>query len=198
MGRTSDARDRLLDSALELISSRSYNDVGVQELCRHSGVKKGSFYHFFESKRDLVLAVLDRQAEHQDEELRRLFESELEPLEKIRLFIDSAVQKNRECKGRRGSMAGCCFGNLAVEMSTLDVAIRDRLNQIFEQRVAYIRGALAEAIESGSLPKLDPDPLAHAFIAFLQGSVAMAKTRNDPELIAEMARAVEALVLGER
>ena len=41
---------KLIDSASELIHSRSYADVGVNELCEHAGVKKGSFYHFFPNR----------------------------------------------------------------------------------------------------------------------------------------------------
>ena len=59
MGRTSDARENLIHSAIELIGNRSYNAVGVQELCEHAGVKKGSFYHFFPSKRHLTLEAID-------------------------------------------------------------------------------------------------------------------------------------------
>src|SRR5262245_64796679 len=59
MGRTSDTRERLIESASELWHSRSYADVGVNEICEHAGARKGSFYHFFASKQDLALAVID-------------------------------------------------------------------------------------------------------------------------------------------
>ena len=59
MGRKSNAKERLINSAIELIGTRSYNSVGVQEICEHAGVKKGSFYHFFPSKSDLTVAALD-------------------------------------------------------------------------------------------------------------------------------------------
>ncbi|HSG31720.1 MAG TPA: TetR/AcrR family transcriptional regulator, partial [Thermodesulfobacteriota bacterium] len=44
-------KEKLIDSAIQLLGTRSYNSVGVQELCEHAEVKKGSFYHFFPSKR---------------------------------------------------------------------------------------------------------------------------------------------------
>ncbi|MCA9792282.1 MAG: TetR/AcrR family transcriptional regulator [Candidatus Eremiobacteraeota bacterium] len=196
MGRTSDARERLLDSALELISSRSYNDVGVQELCQHSGVKKGSFYHFFESKRELVLAVLDRRAEEYRADLQALFSRPIPPLEKIASLFDSACENSRQCKSQRGLMVGCCFGNLAVEMSTLDETIRARLEEIFEERVGFIQKALEEAMELGHLPRGDANILARSVMAFLQGATAIAKTRNEPELIGRMAQAVMDLFRG--
>ena len=59
MTQVHDTKQRLLDTAQKLFYARSYEDVGVQEICQEAGVKKGSFYHFFPSKRDLTLAILD-------------------------------------------------------------------------------------------------------------------------------------------
>ncbi|MBI3351289.1 MAG: TetR/AcrR family transcriptional regulator [Nitrospirae bacterium] len=61
MGRTSDAKERLLKSAIDLIYSRSYAGVSVQDICEHADVKKGSFHYFFKTKRDLALAALEQQ-----------------------------------------------------------------------------------------------------------------------------------------
>jgi len=46
MKASTDTRQRLLDSARELLYSRSYGNVGVKEICDMAGVQKGSFYHF--------------------------------------------------------------------------------------------------------------------------------------------------------
>ena len=59
MGRTSDARERLVAAALELFSERAYSSVGVAEISARAGVQKGSFYYFFPSKEALALAVTD-------------------------------------------------------------------------------------------------------------------------------------------
>ena len=59
MGRRSDARDRLITSASHLFRERGYSSVGVAQICEAAGVNKGSFYHFFPSKRELLLEVID-------------------------------------------------------------------------------------------------------------------------------------------
>ncbi len=59
MNSAIDTQQRILDSARELIHSRSYADVGVAAICEYAGVKKGQLLPFFPSKRDLTLAVLD-------------------------------------------------------------------------------------------------------------------------------------------
>jgi len=57
MGRVSDAKQRLLDATIELIWQHSYGAVTVDNICERAGVKKGSFYYFFPSKTDLVVAA---------------------------------------------------------------------------------------------------------------------------------------------
>ena len=62
MGRKSDAKERLLDAALDLIWERSYGVVTIDAICEKAGVKKGSFYYFFESKSALAVAALEADA----------------------------------------------------------------------------------------------------------------------------------------
>ena len=88
MDTVTDTRQRIIDSARELIYARSYTDVGVQQICDNAGVKKGSFYHFFPSKRDLTLAVLDQlQVFFRDTILNRAFAADIPPLQRIERFF---------------------------------------------------------------------------------------------------------------
>ena len=59
MGRTSTAKDRLIESMIELIWTGSYGSTSVDQICERAGVKKGSFYHFFESKTALAVTSID-------------------------------------------------------------------------------------------------------------------------------------------
>ena len=88
MNTTDDTRQRLLDAAQALFHASSYRDVGVQQICNHAGVKKGSFYHFFPSKRDLAVAALDQtHALIQDTLISKAFAHDLPPLARIELFL---------------------------------------------------------------------------------------------------------------
>jgi AcrR family transcriptional regulator len=55
-----DNRTAILDCALQLFSERGYDAVGIQEICEAAAVTKPTLYHYFNSKRGLLEAVLER------------------------------------------------------------------------------------------------------------------------------------------
>jgi AcrR family transcriptional regulator len=57
--RSEETRVRITDSAIKLFSSRGYTAASVDDICTEAGISKGAFYHHFESKQALFLALLD-------------------------------------------------------------------------------------------------------------------------------------------
>ena len=57
--RSGETRTKILASAGKLFSTRGFNAASVDDICKEAGVSKGAFYHHFESKQALFLALLD-------------------------------------------------------------------------------------------------------------------------------------------
>ena len=95
MGRTSDARDRILDAAQALIELRGYSALGVAEICKAAGVPKGSFYYFFESKEVLALAVIDEHWAVQGRDWERIMRSDTQPLQRLRQLFEETEAGQR-------------------------------------------------------------------------------------------------------
>jgi len=188
MGRTSNAPERLIETASELWHSRSYADVGVNEICEHAGVRKGSFYHFFASKQDLALAVIDSfWSRARTRLLAAALDPEARPLEKFMKLVESEYEVQRSLKDSTGSTFGCPFGNLAGEMSTQDDVLRQRLTELFYELAEHLEGILDEAVAAGEIPAQDTRATAIAIEAYVEGVLLFAKTANDPELIKQLA-----------
>ena len=189
MNPTTDTRQRIISAAQELIYARSYNEVGVQEICDHAEVKKGSFYHFFPSKRDLALAVLDRsQTVMYETIINKAFVADIPPLARIERFFTLVYGFHKQVKQDTGFVFGCPFGNLGCEMSTRDEDIRNRVDDILQAAEKPFEKALAEAVADGDLPAIDTAATARAIFAYVEGIMIYAKTRNDPELIRELGK----------
>lgn len=57
--RSEETRAKILDSAVKLFSTRGFAAASVDDICGEAGISKGAFYHHFESKQALFLALLD-------------------------------------------------------------------------------------------------------------------------------------------
>ena len=188
MANTSDTYQRIIESAQELMHASSYSDVGVAAICEKANVKKGSFYHFFPSKQDLTLAVIDKNAAVLKENLiDQAFQSTLAPLERLQRFMDLTIDMQTKIHQETGHVYGCPFGNLATEMSTQDEDIRLKLDQSFSKLYGLFSTTLQEAVDNNELDKINNvDTTAQAMLAYLEGTMLLAKTQNDPNLLKQL------------
>lgn len=189
-----DTRTRILSTARELFHGRSYADVGVKEICSIAKVPKGSFYHFFPSKQDLAMAVIDDMAEDWAHGfVAEAFDRDLPPLERLDYMIDAAYYWQKAAKDIEGRMPGCLFGNLALEVSTRDDVLRAKLHAVFQKASARFHETLDEAVDAGVLAPLNTEATAQAMLAYLEGVILLAKTRNDPEVVRILGPAIKTL-----
>ncbi|MEU6520412.1 TetR/AcrR family transcriptional regulator [Streptomyces sp. NPDC046978] len=180
MGRTSDAKNKILSAAQSLMEQRGYSALGVAEICKTAGVPKGSFYYFFESKESLALAVID---EHWAAELREwesILHSDAAPLQRLRRLFEATQARQRAGQEDCGSVLGCMFGNLSLEMSNQVDAVRRRLQDIFEAQVEMVGAVITEAQRRGEVTVADTLDVARSMVAQLEGQVLFAKLHNSP------------------
>jgi TetR/AcrR family transcriptional repressor of nem operon len=171
--------ERLVRIAARLFLARSYQSVGVNEICAEANVHKGSFYHFFPAKSDLAIAVIDRHANATWALLDEYERSAVGPVNKIRAtaqvvaFVQAGLVKSF------GRVVGCPLGNLAVELATTEDVAGQHVASVllrWEERVA---GHCRDAESVGLLlPGTDPEELAHMVIATMQGMILLAKVSD--------------------
>lgn len=197
MKQARNIKEQLINSAIELISARSYTAVGVQELCERVGVTKGSFYYYFPSKRDLTLEAIDAMWEfYRRKFLDPILSSNLPTLEKFYRLLEAFYVRHRSDKETKGWMTGCKLGNLALELSTQDEVIRQKLEQIFQKWTECFERTLKEAVTTGELSAdTDTFATAQAVIAYMEGLTLLGKTFNDPDFIRRLTRGVLKLVI---
>ncbi|MGW2524848.1 TetR/AcrR family transcriptional regulator [Streptomyces sp. NPDC001617] len=186
MGRTSDARQKILGAAHSLIEGRGYSALGVAEICKAAGVPKGSFYYFFESKEALALAVVDEHWTAQRRDWTRALGGDAEPLRRLRRLFEETEAGQRAVQQGCGTVSGCLFGNLTLELSNQTEPVRERLQEIFDAQVDMVEGVVAEARERGDVTVTDNREAARAVVAQLEGQVMFAKLYNSTERLSPL------------
>jgi len=185
-----DARHRLLASISGLVHARGYNAVGVEEICRRAGVKKGSFYHFFRSKRALMVAALEQCWQETEATLvAAALAADVPPRRRVERLFDLAAAAEEDAKSRGGHVLGCPFGNLAAEISVTDEPMRRKIDDVFARFAHAIERTLREAVAAGELSDdTDPPSAARALVAYFEGVRLLARTHNDPSLVRTLGR----------
>jgi TetR/AcrR family transcriptional repressor of nem operon len=185
-------RDRLVRTAAKLFLARSYRAVGVNEICAAADAQKSSFYHFFPTKSDLAIAVVDHHAAalwalHEEYEAAAVGAV-------ARLRVTPEVVRTVQTGLHRafGRIVGCPLGNMAVELATIEDAAAARVGEVLTQWEKRVARHAHDAAEAGRLRRdVDPDELATRLIATMQGMILLAKINNTgPDAVATAMHAV--------
>lgn len=192
-----DTRQRLIESGAEIMHRKGYNGTGIQEVLDACGVPKGSFYHFFKSKEDFALQVVDHHAELIGEGLRHLFsDASIAPLERLRRFFDLSLERRND-PASPFSTCGCPIGNLVQEMAPVSPAFRERLDSVMRQLEQGMATVLREAQAAGDLgPQWDADELARFIAACGQGAILRMKAEGGPAPIVRARDYLMAMLCG--
>ena len=185
MGRTSDAGEKILAAGRSLFEARGYSALGVAEICKAAGVPKGSFYYFYASKEALALAVVDAHWADQRREWTRVLSGDggaaggAQPLDRLRKLFEETEAGQHAAQQGCGTVLGCLFGNLSLEMSNQTEAVRARLQEIFDAQVEMVAEVVGEARDRGDVTVTDSREAARSVVAQLEGQVMFAKLYNN-------------------
>lgn len=184
MGRKSDAKERLLEAALDLIWERSYGIVTIDAICEKAGVKKGSFYYFFESKSALAIAALEADWEENGRaKWDGMFSASTAPVDRILNFFRNVHDSQVKIKEEHGQVLGCPCFSVGSETSTQDEAIRLKTQAILQRQIRYFESAIRDGQADGSIGPGDPSAKAKCLFALFEGSLGQARIQNDLEFL---------------
>ncbi|MEO7412263.1 MAG: TetR/AcrR family transcriptional regulator [Opitutaceae bacterium] len=188
MGRTSDADQRLMDAALELVWSQSYGVVTIDDICTKAGVKKGSFYYFFDSKEQLAVAALDRLwNDDWKPRMDEIFSASVEPLQRLKTYLAGIYLRSAETKAKFGRMIGCPVASVGSEVGTQECNICSKTREMMGRKRRYVESTVKEAMDDGSIEAGDPIKRAVVLTSFIEGMVMQARAMNDPEMLKDLA-----------
>src|SRR5215207_2770388 len=129
MPRISDAKEKLMSAARDLIWQRSYGATSVDDICAKADVRKGSFYHFFRSKSELEIAALDADWQYKKARYNDIFSPTVPPLQRIEGFFDFSYERQSQFQQKLGNVLGCPYCTVGSEIGTQDEGIRNKVQE---------------------------------------------------------------------
>jgi TetR/AcrR family transcriptional regulator, transcriptional repressor for nem operon len=137
-----------------------------------AGASKSQLYHYFEDRAGLLRAVVVHNTESVLGEI-----GPLDSWKAIRSWFDSLVALQVE----RAGCGGCPIGSLVGQLAETDEQARTALAASFQRWERHLSAGLAAMQASGRLDsRADPDRLATATLASIQGGLLLTQTARDP------------------
>lgn len=188
-----DTRQLLIEAGAEVMIEKGYTNSGIQEVLAKVGVPKGSFYHYFHSKEDFALAIIEEfDREFMEFLLPILNDKSLSPKQRLLSFCNT----KRECMREANCRKGCLIGNLSQEMSDQSETLRLALSEVMEKRLDLFAACINEGQQLGEFTQsVNSRILADLFSSSWEGAIMRAKTTKNLEPLDVFIDLMFALVL---
>ena len=180
-------RQRILDAATEVFSEKGYHGAAVDDIVKASHTSKGSFYFHFPSKQEIFFSLVDRfiaSLAHSSEEA---IAQERGALAKVNAALETVFHTF----SRHRSLAKI----LLVGGVGLGKVFDERLLAIHARFATLIKSHLDEAVEEGSIPPLNTEIAAYAWLGAVNEVIVRWLYTNQLEPLEEALDALRQLLL---
>jgi TetR/AcrR family transcriptional regulator, transcriptional repressor for nem operon len=168
---------------MDLIWPRSYGAVSVDMICKRAGVFKGSFYHFFPTKADLMAASLEHYWNTNQSHFDRIFAPSVAPLDQIREYFEYVRKRQIERRAAFGRILGCPYASIGCEISQQEPVVGAKIRELMDCYCSYFEMAVRAAHQAGAITIADPAAKAKELFALLEGTLTQARIHDDPSML---------------
>ena len=176
---SNDTRNHIINTGADLIGQKGFGATGINAVLTTAGVPKGSFYHYFSSKNDFGLAVIDTFAQEYDTKLDLILNDHTRSgVDRLRAYFDTGLETMTSCEFTRG----CLIGNLGQELAGQNETFRRRLDTVFQGCEKRFERCIEEARQAGDIDdSINPADVASFLLSGWEGAILRAKVLKSTE-----------------
>lgn len=174
MAQRSDAKQKMVQAAKQLIRERGYNATAFSDVLSLSGAPRGSVYfHFPRGKTQLAIEAAAAHAHEQVEIIDRAAEQADSAARLIEIYVDLG----REGMVASGYTRGCGIAPLVTEGAAQD---SDEVAEVSRRSFAEMVDRLTHHFVAFGLERPTARTLADAVIAGVEGAMVTARAQRSP------------------
>jgi TetR/AcrR family transcriptional regulator, transcriptional repressor for nem operon len=175
--KNADTRERILARMFTDIHKNGFQGLRADKVIADLAITKGALYHYFPSKQDIGVAVVDEIIRPNYLAFyRELDQSAANPIDTLQAHIHRLANN---CTPENIGL-GCPLNNLMQEMSPIDEVFRLKLKSILDSMHRSVSDALRRGQGAGLVrADIDTQAIAHFYLSALEGTYGIAKVQNN-------------------
>jgi TetR/AcrR family transcriptional regulator, transcriptional repressor for nem operon len=166
-------RAQIVEAANRLFYRQGYEHTSFSDIASVVRISRGNFYHHFQSKDEILDAVIAARLADTRTMLARWERDGQQPADRIRSFIHILIANRADIQ-----RYGCPVGTLCTELAKLSHASQGEANGLFELFRAWLSRQFSLLGR-----KDDADALAMHLLARSQGIATLANAFHDREFV---------------
>lgn len=171
MGRVSDKRERLVESAARLFHQAGFKDTSIADIAKDSEVPLGNVYYYFKTKDDLAAAVIEQRTEAIKAEARQ-WEELPDPRERLLSLLDMQISmKDKIAK------YGCPIGSMCQELDKERPPVAREADGLMNWVLKWITRQFEE------MGQKQANQSGLQLMSALQGCGVVANALKDPKIV---------------
>ena len=163
MEQKKDRKNQILEAALRIFVIKGYSKTTMDDIVSASNLSKGALYHYYKSKKDLFLSLIDHWETYTFKDFYKKTSENKTACDTLR-FFGKNVLKTLENK-KYAYIAGVEFWSL----SNQDIEIKNRSQLLYDKLLTLFEKVLKKGIKNKEFKKLDVRKTAMVILAVFQG-----------------------------
>jgi TetR/AcrR family transcriptional regulator, fatty acid metabolism regulator protein len=168
-----ESRERILDKALDVFSSKGYQETDLGEIAEAAQTSKGAIFFHFPNKERLFLALVDQFADLLERRVTEAIRQEREGVARVKVAVETCLQTFGRYRRPAKILLVQAVG-LGATFEKKRLEVNDRFARLIE---TYLR----EAVAVGDVPPVDTEVVAYAWMGAIYGVVIRWVYTGEPE-----------------
>ena len=165
-------KEKLLQTTYEEVYLNGYHATGLNSILEKSNINKGSMYHIYKSKKEMMIDVINTIInENVYKRYKILYDIDSNIIKELIKIIKDT--KNIDFK------KGCSINNLIQELSACDIDFKNALEKVYLKLENIIEDALKKAIALNEIKECNTKDVSMFVVALIEGALITAKKSQD-------------------
>jgi len=172
-------KDKVLQTGLGLFCNKGYNSLGINKICKVTGMTKGAFYNAFKSKEQFLIEAISLYAKNNVSRIKTQLQTnnKLSAYERLLQFYINMLEIQPKV-----NFMGCFINNIMSELGAVNEKVGLASIQAFDEFIDAIEPTIIEAQQNNELNnKLNAREITELFHSTFYGTLTRAKSSKTNE-----------------